>query len=283
MEILSRKHSNTRAAWVRTLMATVNIYLLFSIFHHPLAIKHASAQEPQWQELKSEHFIVYFNEEEDFAKDVSRQSEDYYKSIASELGYQRHSGFWTWDNRVKLYLYPDRESFLRETNQPQWSDGVANYTDKSISSFVYSEGFLDGLLPHELAHLIFRDYVGFKGEVPLWLDEGVAQWMEPMKREAVLRTIKYLDQQGRLIPLSRMMSLDIRNSKDDDLVGVFYVQAVSLVSFLVTEYGTSRFTNFCRQLRDGKSIVNSLTFAYPTAIRSVEDLQEKWLSHIKEE
>lgn len=241
-----------------------------------------AARAQEWQEVRSEHFIVYFTGDEGFAKEVSRRAEGYYREIASELGYQRHSGFWTWDNRVKIYLHPDRDSFLKATDQPGWSEGMANYTDKEISSYAESEGFLDALLPHEMTHLIFRDYVGFAGEIPLWLDEGVAQWMEPRKREAVQMVIARLAEQGKLIPLRRMMTLDIRTSHDDDLVNVYYIQAVSLVSFLVTKYTAARFTDFCRQLRDGKSIEEALTFAYPTFIRSIGELEEKWEKYIRE-
>ena len=115
------------------------------------------------------------------------------------------------------------------------------------------------------------------------MDEGVAQWMEPRKREAVKFAIKRLDGQGKLLSLQQMMTIDIRQSSDNALVLNYYIQSVSLVSFLVTKYSAARFTNFCRQLRDGKSIIKSLTFAYPTSIRSLEDLQKKWLKHIREE
>jgi len=247
----------------------------------PISIYAAETQE--WQEIKSEHFIVFHVDGTQFAKDVSRKSETYYRKIASELGYQRYSGFWTWDHRVKIYIYPDRESFLLATDQPKWSEGVANFTKKEIASYAWSDGFLDALLPHEMAHLIFRDYVGFKGEVPLWIDEGVAQWMEPKKREAVKYAVKNLEKQGKLISLQRMMTLDVRQSSDSAFVTSFYIQAMSLVSFLINKYSAVRFTNFCRQLRDGKSITESLKFAYPVSIRSVDELQAKWLKYIREE
>ena len=51
----------------------------------------------------------------------------------------------------------------------------------------------------------------------------------------------------------------------------------------MTEYGASRFNSFCRQLRDGKSIEDSLKFAYPVSIRSIKDLEEKWQKYIMEE
>lgn len=257
------------------------ICLLSSVFCFLSSVSLVHAQ--QWREVKSEHFIVYFQDNEKFAREISQKSEVYYRQIASELGYQRYSGFWTWDNRVKIYIHPDRDSFQKATGQPHWSEGVADYTDKEISSYAWSEGFTDALLPHEMAHLIFRDYVGFKGEVPLWLDEGVAQWMEPHKREAVKAAVALLDAQGKLLSLQRMMRLDIRQSADKDLVDTFYIQAVSVVEFLITQYSAARFTNFCRQLRDGKSIDDSLAFAYPTFIRNIAELEDKWRTYIKEE
>ncbi len=258
------------------------LFFLPILYCSLLPVGESLSAEPQWKEIKSEHFIVHFEKDEGFAKEVSRKSEMYYRKIASELGYQRYSGFWTWDNRVTIDIHPTLESFLAATNQPQWSQGVANYTTKSIASYALSKEFLDGLLPHELTHLIFRDYVGFKGDVPLWLDEGVAQWMEPKKRKAVQFVIKRLAREGKLFSLEQMMTLDIRTSNDNARVGVYYVQAVSLVSFLVNKYGTVRFTNFCRQLRDGKNVADALVFAYPRSLRSLEDLEIKWQKYIEE-
>ena len=257
------------------------ICFLFSILYFLCSVTTAYSQE--WQEIKSEHFIVYFISDKDFAKDVLLRSEIYYKRIASELGYQRYSEFWTWDRRVKIYIHPSRESFLKETGQPDWSEGVAKYHEKTIVSYAWSDGFLKMLLPHELAHLIFRDYVGFKGEVPLWLDEGVAQWMEPHKRKQIKVVIRRLAENRRLLSLNQMMILDIRKKSDLDLVQTYYVQAVSLVDFLITRYNATRFNSFCRQLRDGKSIEDSLKFAYPVSIRSIKELEEKWQKYIMEE
>ena len=262
-------------------LLTARVTILFSVFCFLFSAIPVYSQE--WQEIKSEHFIVYFISDKDFAKDVSLQSEIYYKRIASELGYQRYSKFWTWDRRVKIYIHPSRESFQKGTGQPDWSEGVAKYHEKTIVSYAWSDGFLKMLLPHELTHLIFRDYVGFKGEVPLWLDEGVAQWMEPHKRKQIKVVIRRLAENRRLLSLNQMMILDVRKSNNPDIVNTYYIQAVSLVDFLMTEYGASRFNSFCRQLRDGKSIEDSLKFAYPVSIRSIKDLEEKWQKYIMEE
>ncbi|MBU1125289.1 MAG: hypothetical protein KKC84_04630 [Candidatus Omnitrophica bacterium] len=260
----------------------------------------------EWKELKSDHFIVYFSNDENFAKELLSTSEGYYRDIASAIGYARYSGFWTWDNRCKIYIYPDHATFIAQTGQPQWSQGMADYTQRSISSFAWSSGFLESLLPHEMAHLIFRDFVGFKGEVPLWLDEGVAQWAEKPKRNLASAAARQYYQEARFFILEDLMKLDISALRDnqtiqvralqaqggdkekesilslrgDSLVSSFYLQSASLVVFLIEKLGSDRFAHFCRQLRDGKDMQEALRFAFTPKIRSVSDLQKAWVRYL---
>ena len=258
----------------------------------------------EWKELKGEHFIVCYLQNEDFADDVLDKSEVYYSRIAADLNYPRYSEFWTWDKRVKIYIHPNLESFLKATGQPQWSRGMADYNNKQIISYAWSGGFLESLLPHEIAHLIFRDFVGFKSEIPLWLDEGVAQWAEEAKRRESKRIINDLFTKNSLLSLSDMMRLDVRNIKEtekmslralrskegepgllflsgDNLVNIYYVQAVSLVGFLVERHGAESFTVFCRSLRDGKPVEEALRAAYPLHIRDIQELENKWREYLE--
>ena len=258
-----------------------------------------------WKQLSSEHFFVYFTQDDNFAKDVLYKAEGYYKDIASDLGYPRYSQFWTWENRAKIYIYPDRDAYLKATGQPNWSEGMADYRYRQIISYAWSKGFVDALLPHEMAHLIFRDFVGFKGEIPLWLDEGVAQWSEEAKRRQIKAIAKQLFEKDSLMSLKDMMHLDIRKvtQKDggvrvsslrlkagkgeiillstDKLITTYYIQAVSLVDFLIGRYGSYSFTDFCRQLREGKSLEEALKYAYPNYLGSLQELEERWREYLE--
>jgi hypothetical protein len=280
---------------------------LFSLFLVAFAIRTVTTESfaLSWQELKSEHFIIYFTSNEKFAKEVLNKAESYYRNIASDLGYPRYSDFWTWDKRVKIYIHPDRNSFLKATGQPDWSQGLADYTNKNIISYEFSRDFTDGLLPHEMAHLIFRDFVGFKGEVPLWLDEGVAQWEESLKRQYIKKMAWQLYKRGALIPLKDMMKLDIRKIKPDeqitirqayendnkeknlvlsgeDLVGTYYLEAVTLVGFLIETYGSFSFADFCRQLRDGKALDEALKMAYGVRVQNLDELETNWRKYLRD-
>lgn len=238
-------------------------------------------EEIEWEEIKGDHFIVYYIRQEKFAKKVLDKAEECYKNVADELGYQRYSNFWTWDNRAHIYIYPNHKSYLTATGRPQWTHGFADYNKRAVISYVWGEDFLDMLLPHELTHLIFRDYVGFKGAVSLWLDEGVAQWMEPAKRAMAKTAVKGLLNEDRLIPLNEMVRLDVRKSNDVELINLFYIEAVSLIGFLIERHGTGNFISFCRQLRDGKSLEDALRFAYPANFRSVDELEKQWKGYIR--
>lgn len=237
----------------------------------------------EWQVIKSQHFLVYYVQDKAFAGDVSRSAERYYRKIASDLGYSRYDKFWQWDDRVKIYIYPDHEQFLKGEGIPRaWAQGVAKYDEKTIASFRWNENFLTSLVPHELTHLIFRDFVGFPasgGGIPLWIDEGVAQWEEKAKKAEAKEIARQIIKTHGYIPIRRLTTLDVRGVDDTALAGIFYAQSISVVGFLIEEYGGRRFTQFCRNLRDGKSVDASLSSAYGNSMSSVEDLERKWVKH----
>ena len=282
---------------------TATMLIVSFIFSNP---SFCLTSDIDWKEIKGDHFILYFTEDKDFdkAKDILDKAEVYYRRIATELGYPRYSEFWTWDNRVKIYIYPTRELYLKATEQPSWSYGMADYRKKIIASYTGSQEFIDSILPHEMAHLIFRDFVGFRGEVPLWLDEGVAQWEEELKRQPIKGIVRDLYLGDQLLSLSDLMSLDIRHIDADkkvymrqirgrdgqkgvlilngeNLVKTYYIQSVSVVGFLIEKYGSISFAAFCRQLRDGKSLEEALRFAYPT-IHGTDELEDRWKEYLKE-
>jgi hypothetical protein len=181
---------------------------------------------------------------------------------------------------------------------------MADYTNKQIISYTHSESFADSILPHEMAHLIFRDFVGFKGEVPVWLDEGVAQWAEPLKRERVKTVSQNLLNNATFFSVADMVNLDIRkvsvdsvieihsmrnkdgnrtllSLKGGDVVKIYYIEAVSLIGFLIDSYGAISFTEFCRQLRDGKSLEDAIRSAYSIHISGIEELESAWLKYLR--
>ncbi len=254
--------------------------LIFTLLFIVLLSPKVLCEELSWKEIKGDHFIVYYLGKDEFATNVMRKAEEYYNTIGNDLGYERRDNFWQWENRVKLYIYPTREQFLSGTAQQDWSHGFANYQKKEIRSYEWKEGFLESLLPHELTHLIFRDYVGFDGEIPVWLDEGVAQWQEPQKKAIVRQVMRQCLAAEQGYTFKDLMTIDIRTVSLASAVELFYIESASIIEFLVSKYGADQFIFFCRQLRDGKIMDEALRFAYPAEIRDVQQMEEKWKDYI---
>ena len=241
-----------------------------------------------WLELKDTHFIVYFQEDRDnpLAQKILREAEKYYQRIGATIGFTRYSNFWTWENRAKIFLFADQAAFLSETGQPEWSIGYANKDSyaiigRMIVTYRQEENFIDGLLPHEIGHLILHEYIKDPGRIPCWLDEGIAQLFETGKMEQSLKIMRAFAAQDKFIPFPYLMHWDIRQEQDPVKVTLFYAQSLTIVEFLIKQYGSDAFGRLCRNIRDGKPFEEALRSAYPTTVPTMAALEKKWLSFLQ--
>ena len=241
------------------------------------------------QHLKDKHFIVYYSSKNEsaFAREVLRRAEDYYHKIADRIGYSRYSNFWTWEERVKIIVFPDQNSYTATTGVPSWSTGYSDsdsalFQSRIIVTFRQQENFFDGLLPHEISHLILRDFLGLKTDIPIWFDEGVAQLEEKNKSDSARQYMQMLVEAENQIPFSLLLKWDVRGESDPQKVSIFYVQSLSVVEFMIRKYGSSAFGILCRSIRDGMDFEGALHKAYPRTISSAGKLEEKWIKYIQE-
>lgn len=236
------------------------------------------AFDKEWEEKKSTHFIVYYKKgvDQDFIKDIIETAEEYYDEIANNLGYYRYK-FWLWDERAEIYIFPDQVSFQNEMDQPSWSGGCASYFEKKIWTFPHAAGFFDSILPHELGHIIFREFAGFGRNIPLWFEEGIASYQEKSKRYAAKNQVKDLIAKKQLLSIEELSLV----KSASDLVGkevadVFYAEAVSIIYFLINKYGDYRFAKLCKTLKENVSFEKALKNTYYN-IKNTQDLQKEWI------
>jgi len=241
----------------------------------------ASAKDgPDWSELKGKHFIVYYVGSKKFASEVLEKSEKLYGTITKRLGFTRYGNFWLWDDRARIWIYATRKDFADAESAPLWAAGKASVKTREIKAFETNADFCESVLPHELSHLIFREFTGLGSDVPLWLDEGVAQLQEK-DRKASTALLKDAGLKGSLIPLAKLALI-----KPEQLEGmgpaVFYAESLSVVEFIVDKYGSVNFRKFCGLLKSGKSVNDALRFTYPGSIRSIDALEKAWLKHLED-
>ncbi len=253
---------------------TVLLLLILRCFIHS-----GRSESKNWHEKRSTHFIVYFrNAPLKFVYKVIDKAEDYYRDIADSLGFRRYQ-FWLWENRAKIYIYDEAQGYQQATGSPKWSYGHVMPRDKIIHSFYNERRFIDQILPHELGHIIFREFVGFENtSIPLWLDEGVACYQEFRRRPTADAIVRAAIEKGKFIDLERLSSFTSRSMADDETVQVFYAESVSLIAFLIAEYGNDRFVVFCRRLRDKKDFLEALKASF--RVEGLKQLEEAWKDYL---
>lgn len=234
----------------------------------------------EWQEIKGQNFIIYYRDDAllDFAQTVMDSAEDEFKYVTGNLGITRYQG-WGWERRAAIYIYRDEEDYVNNGGAG-WSHGSASVEEKIIRTYPSAHGFFDSLLPHELGHIILREFIGFTVAVPLWFEEGVAMYQEKAKRLGADKAVKEAIEKGQFIPLSKLTDMQLYKDADQSLVDLFYAESASIVYFLITQLGEQRFYSLCRELKDNTPFTTALSRVY-VRIKDLDALNKMWVDHLK--
>ena len=202
-----------------------------------------------WNTKNSDHFIVYYrNAPSDYVDRVIATAESCYTNIDDKLGFTRFDNFWTWDKRVSIYLFDNEVHYSIYSGQPTWSVAGTESRNRRIYTFVSMNNFFEGVLPHEICHIIFYDFVLSKKAIPLWMLEGIACYVEKSGHEERLKLAREYARSGIFISLGGLSNVNRLNDSVDP--SLFYSESAAVVEFLIDKYGKSRFFDFCRGLRD---------------------------------
>ena len=164
---------------------------------------------------------------------------------------------------IKIYIYASTTDLQEAMIFPQeWTGGVA-FTEFSTIAIGISAARLDWgkrALVHELTHLVvhqatFSPY----GQLPLWLDEGLAMNNEG-KLESQYRTrLEEAIQEGKLISVRSLCS---PFSAEPEKAYLSYAQSYSLVEYLLDNYGQDRMLDLLTLLKEGATYDEALTEVY---------------------
>jgi hypothetical protein len=234
-----------------------------------------------WNCSKSAHFIVYYkNTPENYITGLIYKAESYYETITSELGFTRYEGFWTWDNRARIYLFENRKEYLNASRQPDWAGANANVVTREIYAYVDMENFTERILPHELGHIIFREFIGHRRRLPLWVDEGIVSFLEKDLKKERLSIAREAIKTRAFLELHELGNAGMGNMPDP---GLFYAEAASIFEFLFKAYGQDTFVEFCRdlkQLRSDQGWEEAFLNAYK--FKDMEEFSGKWKEFLSE-
>lgn len=240
----------------------------------------------EYNERKSMHFIVYHDKSVDrsFINKLISKSEEAYKSIANDLHFFRDEP-WVFDHRAIIYVYKDKQEYLAKTGMPAWSYGAASPHKKEVYTFDGAWQVFKYVLMHELTHLIFREYVGLRADVPLWLDEAAAVYME-QKSYRSQRAARVKDLlKNNYIPIGKLFSQSHQSLhttpgidgslQGNDFVEAFYLESFSVLYFLIKRWDRFKFNMLCKKLRKGVPFEKAFFDTY-RMVKDYNHLEKKW-------
>ena len=267
-------------------MKNLLITVFFSLAINFIDIAPVQAAKKGFDELRSEHFVVKYEEgvNIDYVLKVKDIAEKYYRSITQEFNLIRDK-LWLWDNRAKIFIAKDKGSYLENFDCSGWSAACVDYQHKIIYTY-YGQANFSSIFAHELTHIIFREYIR-KTKLPLWLDEGMATYIEDKygsgKYRAELRPLRRSVTKGKYIRFPELVRVSARELayKPADYVNLFYIQSFSIVNFIIEEYQQYNFSNFLHHLGNGYEVEEALAKAY-YQLKNLEELEKRWKRFYRE-
>lgn len=228
------------------------------------------------------HFVIYCNDET-LSNEIATKVEQYYE-IPTDLGLGEGGKFWMKD-KVYIYIYDTPQQFSQFTGRECLSSsGYSDFKRRSIYTYKDVNHLIEAVIPHELTHLIFADFMEFSPNYPAWVSEGLAMYEESKYCKAYIDNYqKILDQmkRGAYFSVDVLTKIDISKETKLELIQFWYVESMSLVIYLIDAYGRGKFYLFCKNLKEGMELNKALENAYSPDMKGVSELTERWLNYIK--
>ncbi|MEW6618693.1 MAG: peptidase MA family metallohydrolase [bacterium] len=229
---------------------------------------------------ETSHFIIYTSDAI-LADDIVAKVEIYY-DIPTDLGFG-DAGFWLKD-KVTIYVFDTPEDYFKATGKATWSSGYSEFKTRSIYSHKDAENLIDAVIPHELTHLIFADFMEFSPNFPKWLAEGLAVYEENKFCKTYINNYQEILDQirgGKYFTADQLTAIDISQQNKIEIIHLWYTESLSIVTYLIDVHGRGKLYAFCKNLKEGMELNKALENAYSPEIKSLPELTGRWLNYIK--
>ena len=189
-----------------------------------------------FRNLETDHFVVRHNNAI-VANDVGRAAEDAYARIRSEIGFETD-----WPRPCTITVHPDHDEFRRGAGKLAWSGGyhrierrLGALADHTIASYQTQPRLTQAIIPHEVAHAVLAQRVGYRHAIPLWFNEGFAiHWEPTFVHRHYNRVAAHALRTRTAIPLRELLAMRDYPASEEQ-VKVFYALSHALVDLLCDE------------------------------------------------
>jgi hypothetical protein len=225
-------------------------------------IMHFDDDRYLWQSLTStipqggELALFWYEGGDSFARELMDACQGGLARLIQDIG--------TYPERpIKIYIYASAGDLHGAMIFAQeWTGGVA-FTEFGIIAINIPPSELDWgkrALVHELTHLVVHEATFSPyGQLPLWLDEGLAMHNEG---ELDPDLLPYLEEAIVEDELISVRSLCSPFSAETEKACLSYAQSYSLVEYLLDNYGQDRMLDLLALLKRGSTYDEALTEVY---------------------
>jgi hypothetical protein len=242
-----------------------------------LGVKALAIDPAAWKHGETEHFIYHYQRSH-VATPVAVEAEFHFRVISKELGKAEVP----WTEKAHIYIFEQPaawESFQTAGGLEPWTGGIQS----GSSLFIVRNPayrFTDNSLGHEVVHLVLRRLYGTN--VPLWLNEGFAQFVSKGAHASFLRARGYSAKptssgvaREKLFPLATLTTMGYPPA---DKVEAFYDQSERLVRFLVAA-DRPKFLELLELSARGHSFEAALTRIGSSSFANVSALEEQFAAY----
>jgi hypothetical protein len=226
--------------------------------------------DPGANELQSLHFLV-----KAYGTSQSRTYAD-----TAEAAYTRimtDTGLYSFRPRelYRIVIYGTQDEYRKKTGQPEWSGGVS--VGNAIYTFVSPR--MEGVLSHEMTHLIWFEYMGRSVSDHRWVNEGLAVFEEAKalgeKGQSDLFSVLRGNLRAQPLSMENMIHLVPATERAYE-VSLWYAQAESMTRFMIERGGRIGYSSFLTALREGRSFDSAIGSGFPGQFTSLADVEAQW-------
>ena len=201
--------------------------------------------ESDFSQKESSHFVLHYEGKqtsEEFRRELIATLESHYDDLVRVLGVAPRAN-------ISVTLYTE-QAFFDVTHAPSWSGAVNDGKLRiPISGLTSMTSELSRVLKHELAHSFVNQASG--GRCPTWLNEGIAQFVEPKSLGSNGHRLKELFQSEHAIPYNALEGGFMRFSSVEALLA--YDESLAAVEYINDTYGMSDLERILQRLGEGSS------------------------------
>jgi len=206
--------------------------------------------QSEFTQNESSHFTLKYEGRqtpESFRRDLASTLESHYGDLVRDLGVAPRGS-------IAVILYTD-QAFFDVTQSPSWvgavNDGKLRIPVNGMSSVTPE---LSRVLKHELAHSFINPLSG--GRCPQWLNEGIAQAMEPKSLSSRGRRLAELFKAQQEIPFNALEGSFMRFSGLEAMLA--YDESLAAVQFIIATRGMSELQRILQRMAEGNSTESAL-------------------------